>query len=73
MIEEHEIDVEELAESVDALANLNRSIMVKIAGNKKYRAIHDALCCAANYMSNALLKAYVIANEEKEIIDGTDA
>lgn len=54
----------ELAESVDALAELNRSIMVKIAGDMKYQAVSDALCCAANYMSNALLKAYAIANEE---------
>ena len=54
----------ELAESIDVLANLNRSIMVKIAGDMKYRLVYDALCCAANYMSNALLKAYAIANEE---------
>jgi len=54
----------ELAESIDALAELNRSIMVKIAGDMKYQAVSDALCCAANYMSNALLKAYAIANEE---------
>lgn len=54
----------ELAESVDALAELNRSIMVKIAGDKKYRLVYDALYCAANYMSNALLKAYAIANGE---------
>lgn len=54
----------ELAESVDALAELNRSILVKIAGDMKYRAVSDALCRAANYMSAALLKAYAIANEE---------
>ena len=54
----------ELAESVDALAELNRSIMVKIAGDMKYQAVSDALCCAANYMSAALLKTYAIANEE---------
>lgn len=54
----------ELAESIDALAELNRSIMVKIAGDMKYQAVSYALCCAANHMSAALLKAYTIANEE---------
>lgn len=54
----------ELAESVDALAELNRSIMVKIAGDMKYQAVSDALCHAANHMSAALLKAYAIANGE---------
>lgn len=54
----------ELAESVDALAELNRSIMVKIALSKKYRLVYNSLCCAANCMSGALLKAYAIANEE---------
>lgn len=54
----------ELAESIDALAELNRSILVKIAGDMKYQAVSYALCCAANYMSAALLKTYIIANEE---------
>ena len=54
----------ELAENIDALAELNRSIMVKIALSKKYRLVYNSLCCAANCMSGALLKAYAIANEE---------
>ena len=54
----------ELAESIDVLANLNRSIMVNIALSKKYRLVYNSLCCAANCMSGALLKAYAIANEE---------
>lgn len=56
----------ELAESVDALGELNRSIMAKFNGEEKYREVYDWLCWVSKDIRNAWLCADSIAEKDRK-------